>query len=441
MARIPLNNRYPNTAGYAVLNTDTNQLEVFSDGTFKPIEGGSGGISYIQSNTLANWQASNPVLALGEAGYIIDTNEFVIGDGQTTFNNLKRFLNESQIATTSRNGFMSKDDKSKLETTSTNLNNHIGSTDGHPIATTTNNGFMTALDKQKLDNMVAPSYIENAINVYVGPGGDYATVNEAFAYINSIKPKLSTSYWPAPTINLIFKTGYTFTQRIPIFNQFMPWLTITQEDINTPLNVNFTEYAGVINLFKSVIGLINLNLYNPNSYTTALALQIMDNSYIDKVSLTAENMRTGITMRNSEIRSIDKLVLNKIGDYGLLLMYNCFAQVKADAILSINDVGQTNAGYGIAIHVNESNLRLYRATNYSITNAKRALNIMEQGQIIISEGTLNIDNCDYGIYFSFNGGKIVYTTADISFGTGVTTNWYPTSIVKNTWNHRGIIID
>ena len=438
MARIPTQNRYPDRAGYTVLNTDTNQLEVFSDGTFKPIE-----VSYIQSNTLANWQASNPVLALGEAGYIIDTNEFVIGDGQTTFNNLKRFLNESQIATTSRNGFMSKDDKSKLETTSTNLNNHIGSTDGHPIATTTSNGFMSTLDKQKLDNMVATSYIENSIDVYVGPGGDYATVDEAFSYINSIKPKLSTSYWvdDAPTINLIFKTGYTFTQRISIINQFMPWLTITQEDINTPLNVNFTEYAGVINLFKSVIGEINLNLYNPNSYTTALALQVMDNCYIDKVSLTAENMRTGITMRNSEIRLINKLVLNKIGDYGLVMMYNSYAQVLADAILSINDVGQTNPGYGIAIHVNESNLRLYRATNYSITNAKRALNIMEQGQIIITEGTLNIDNCDYGIYFSFNGGKIVYSTADISFGTGVTTNWYPTSIVKNTWNSSGIIID
>ena len=325
MARIPIS-KYPNQAGYTVLNTDTNTLEVLSDGIYKPIGG-------------------------------------------------------------------------------------------------------------------EPEF-ENSINIYVGPGGDYATVDEAFSYINSIKPKLSTSNWvDAPTINLIFKTGYTFTQRIPIFNQFMPWLTITQEDINTPLNVNFTEYAGVINLFKSVIGEINLNLYNPNSYKTALALQVSSNSYIDKVSLTAENMRTGITMRNSEIRHINKLVLNKMSDYGLVMMYNCYAQVTADVTLLINDVGRTNAGLGYAIHVNDSNLRLYRATNYSINNAKRALNIMEQGQIIISEGTLNIDNCDYGIYFTSNGGKIVYSTANISFGTGVTTNWYPTSIVKNTWNSSGIIID
>ncbi len=36
MPRIPIN-KYPNQAGYTVLNTDTNQLEVFSDGTYKPV--------------------------------------------------------------------------------------------------------------------------------------------------------------------------------------------------------------------------------------------------------------------------------------------------------------------------------------------------------------------------------------------------------------------
>ena len=34
MARIPTQNKYPDRAGYTVLNTDTNQLEVFSDGKF-----------------------------------------------------------------------------------------------------------------------------------------------------------------------------------------------------------------------------------------------------------------------------------------------------------------------------------------------------------------------------------------------------------------------
>ena len=325
MARIPTQNRYPDRAGYTVLNTDTNQVEVLSDGIFKPIGG-------------------------------------------------------------------------------------------------------------------VPEF-ENSIDIYVGPGGDYATVNEAFAYINSIKPTLRADYNNEPIVNLIFKTGYELTQGIRINNQYMPWLNITQEDINTPINTNFTEYDGMIKVLHSIIGEINLNIYNPNAYTTAFALSLYDGSYIDKLSLTAENMKMGISMRNSEIRNIDKLVLNKMGDYGLIMMYNSYALVTANTILSIDDVGQTNAGLGYAIHVNDSNLRMYRATNYSITNAKRALNIMEQGQIVISEDTLEIDNCDYGIYFSFNGGKIVYSTANISFGTGVTNPWYPTDLVKNTWDHRGIIID
>ena len=44
MARIPTQNRYPDRAGYTVLNTDTNQLEVFSDGHFVPISVLSGNV-------------------------------------------------------------------------------------------------------------------------------------------------------------------------------------------------------------------------------------------------------------------------------------------------------------------------------------------------------------------------------------------------------------
>ena len=36
MAKIPVS-KYPNQAGYLQFDTDTNQLEVFSDGTYKPV--------------------------------------------------------------------------------------------------------------------------------------------------------------------------------------------------------------------------------------------------------------------------------------------------------------------------------------------------------------------------------------------------------------------
>lgn len=40
-------------------------------------------------DTLANWNASNPVLCKGEICIISDTNEIKIGDGTSTFKNLK----------------------------------------------------------------------------------------------------------------------------------------------------------------------------------------------------------------------------------------------------------------------------------------------------------------------------------------------------------------
>lgn len=73
------------------------------------------------------------ILDIGEIVFVVDTNEIVIGDGFTPFSSLKRFLNQSQVATTLANGFMSSSDKSTLDTNTTNLNNHIGDTTKHDV--------------------------------------------------------------------------------------------------------------------------------------------------------------------------------------------------------------------------------------------------------------------------------------------------------------------
>lgn len=66
------------------------------------------------------------ILDIGEIVFVVDTNEIVIGDGSTPFSSLKRFLNQSQVATTSANGYMSSTDK-------TNLDNHIADTTKHEV--------------------------------------------------------------------------------------------------------------------------------------------------------------------------------------------------------------------------------------------------------------------------------------------------------------------
>ena len=42
----------------------------------------------IRRDTLANWTSANPILAVGELGYVTDTDAFKVGDGTTAFTSL-----------------------------------------------------------------------------------------------------------------------------------------------------------------------------------------------------------------------------------------------------------------------------------------------------------------------------------------------------------------
>ena len=42
----------------------------------------------IRRDTLANWNSSNPTLAVGELAYVTDTDAFKVGDGVTAFTSL-----------------------------------------------------------------------------------------------------------------------------------------------------------------------------------------------------------------------------------------------------------------------------------------------------------------------------------------------------------------
>lgn len=45
----------------------------------------------IRRDTQGNWNAYNPVLAIGEPAYVTDTHEFTVGDGLTPFTALPKF--------------------------------------------------------------------------------------------------------------------------------------------------------------------------------------------------------------------------------------------------------------------------------------------------------------------------------------------------------------
>lgn len=68
-------------------------------------------------------ESQGKTLDLGEIAFITDTNELVVGDGITSFSNLKRFLNQTQVASIDSNGYMSSSDKQFLEIHNDGSNN------------------------------------------------------------------------------------------------------------------------------------------------------------------------------------------------------------------------------------------------------------------------------------------------------------------------------
>lgn len=45
----------------------------------------------------SEWATENPTFRPGEVAIVLDTGEFVIGDGFTTFNNLPRIVNQNKV--------------------------------------------------------------------------------------------------------------------------------------------------------------------------------------------------------------------------------------------------------------------------------------------------------------------------------------------------------
>ena len=302
---------------------------------------------------------------------------------------------------------------------------------------------------------------ETPITITVGPGGDYATAAEAFTYLETIEPKFMNEYiGEEPQATLVFKTGYIFTEATSVYitNKYMPWLNITQEDIYTPLEVSFERQNAAINIVSSTIGEIKLNLTNTGLPLNPIGILAIDGSFIKYVYFEAFNMKVGISMRNSIIKSIVRLVLTEIGDYGLYMTRNSIATLRAHAHVDLDDIGKTNFGDGIAFYVENSILNISEPANYSyngipegpssggedlysINNAVVAISIVQQGKVLIANDDLEIDNCDIGIMFYENGGQIVYTNANIIFGSGMGRQFFPDDITPNTWDSRGIIIN
>lgn len=328
MAMIPIQSKYPDRAGYTVLNTDTNQLEVFSDGKFGPV----GAIPY-----------------------------------------------------------------------------------------------------------------NKTFQIFVGPNGDFETIDEAFNYIEHIKPHRNpnTIYY----LRIIFKKGFVFTKPMVLYGEYMPYLQFMQEDIDTPLeatleNYNETFPKAILFFNLSIIDYINLNLHYSGTIrppTVIDGIQVL-NSKIRKVNLKISNVSTALCVTDqSTISYLSSLEATQLYTYGIYSAYGSFVHVNSSANLNFSDIGITYPNtVAAAFGANTGFIKVYANVTCNIDNCVTGLQVLREGQIEIHQSTnINISNCTYGLrnldYGSF------YIHEPIHFGPNVTNKVYPTTFKANQFNANGIL--
>ena len=115
--------------------------------------------------TAAQWTAANPILAAGEIGFETDTVKFKVGNGSSTWANLKHFTDAESILgglsgidlpatldTLNELAAAMGDDPAFLTTIATNLSNHAtDTTDIHGITNTADLVTTTILSNHNTD--------------------------------------------------------------------------------------------------------------------------------------------------------------------------------------------------------------------------------------------------------------------------------------------------
>lgn len=72
--------------------------------------------------------------------------------------------------------------------------------------------------------------IDSNITVNVGPGGEYATINEALKYLSNFNPLYKTS---GITATIKLKAGFVMAEQVLVSGLNLGWITIVGEDVET----------------------------------------------------------------------------------------------------------------------------------------------------------------------------------------------------------------
>ena len=322
----------------------------------------------------------------------------------------------------------------------------------------TNNNRVEVFSDGKFGPVGAVPF-DHDIDIYVGPGGDFDNPDDALDYIQYLQPKhfrfknflrdesRSIVLYKNPQINLIFKTGYVFENPFVLENKFMPWLNITQEDLNIPLSVTLLNQpsdpqypVNAVTIYNSHIRSFSLNLLNQATHLDQVNVEgivVGQGSVVQRVPyIKAEHFSIGlISQTGAHVNRVIEYHMNDMFYYGF------YSASPGSIIFFINDrdimypSSMTNIGLAAFCTMENGHLHLYRG-DHTIDKCHHAFRCAQNGTIFIhSDTTINVSNLATIIRIDQSG--MFDTYSPITKGNNIRHDIYPTDLTVNTFDPRG----
>lgn len=156
----------------------------------------------IQRRGLASqWTAINPILEIGELGFEEDTKKFKIGDGQSTWNILPYFVNETSIPDVQ--ALLATVNQQVQSAIQTSVSTAVaGLVDSAPASLNTLNELAAAIaDDSTFANTITTALANKADSTHSHTLDDLSDVSVASATTGQVLQKQSNGTWSATSLS------------------------------------------------------------------------------------------------------------------------------------------------------------------------------------------------------------------------------------------------
>lgn len=288
-----------------------------------------------------------------------------------------------------------------------------------------------------------------SVEVEVGSGGAFATINEALTFLTEIYGGV-TYQNPAVSATITLLTGFAMAEQVAVYYQDLSWITITSDDAEVSITRSAltTAYGGAYPAFygeAAFLPRINV-LFNMDTSGTATNRHgVMLNSYAIAIVISGKGVKNagghGLQCNNNCVVIATTTNFSGAGIHGMAFSSASFGRITGANLANAAAYGLYNAGS-----------KVY-ADSCTITGAGNSNVFADAGGESIVTSSTCTGGTSYGIRAQ-NGGKIVAVSvnaqkggspasSDISVANGAeivaTSSTGGLSQTENTLTANGII--